>query len=198
MPRLRAALVLLCVIAAPAVADDDAATRVQPGEVIVIEDSPPPAVPPKPTNYKPTKAPPYSDEAMLTDIWTKAWMLLDVNERGVVTRFKFLKKPGADLETIAASEVWKLRFDPARDGRGVPMRTQILWEIEWPSAWWLVQFVGVTTRMPPIVGFPPRSLADGVPCRGSGPLNLSSVHPTYRDGSKPDRSRVETAPWIKR
>ena len=187
-------LIGVLAVATSARADDK--PNVQRGEVIVIEDSPPPVVAPKPTNFKPMKAPPYSDEAMLTDIWTKAWMLLDVSETGVVTRFKFLKKPGADLERIAATEVWKLRFEPARDAQGKPMRTQILWEIEWPSAWWLVTFTGVTSGMPPIVGFPPRSLADSVPCRGSGPLNLGSVHPTYRDCSRPDLTKAATATWV--
>src|SRR5688572_15025246 len=80
------------------------------GEVIVIRDKIAPPVAPKPKNYKPHKAPPYSDAAVLSDAWTKAHMLLDVDEQGIVRRYKFLKRPGYDLEKIAAREVSKLVF----------------------------------------------------------------------------------------
>jgi len=166
------------------------------GEVIVIRDLPTPKVLPKPTNYKPMKAPPYSDRAILSDAWTKAWMLLDIDETGNVVRFKFLKRPGFDLEEIATSEVFKLHFDPARDANNKPVRTWVLWSIEWPSNGWLVKFIGVRSGMPPIVGFPPRRLDSHVPCRGSGPLNLGSVYPVYKDCSTPDLSRADKEAWV--
>jgi len=166
------------------------------GEVIVIRDRLRPPVPPKPTNFVASKAPPYSDRAVLADAWTKAWLLLDVDERGRLLRFKFLKRPGYDLEQIAITEIRKLRFEPARDGAGRPMRAWLVWSIEWPSAWWLSQFVGTRSAMPQRVGFPPRRQDAGVPCAGSGPWLMSSVHPTYKDCSRPDLSRAGAEPWV--
>lgn len=165
------------------------------GEVIVIRDKIAPPVPPKAKNDKPHKAPPYSDAAVLSDAWTKAHMLLDVDEQGIVRRFKFLKRPGYDLEKIAAREVSQLVFEPARDAAGRPMRAWVVWSIEWPSAWWMAKFVGTRSGMPPIVGFPPRRLDSHVPCRGSGPMNLGSVHPTYKDCSKPDLRKASVEAW---
>lgn len=166
------------------------------GEVIIIRDRVTPAVLPKPKNFSPLKAPPYSDRAILSDAWTKAWLLLDLDERGVVTRLKFLKRPGYDLEAIATREAFKLKFDPARDGEGKAVRSWVVWPIEWPSAWWLSKFVGTRSAMPKIVGFPPRRQDAYVPCRGSGPMNLGSLHPTYKDCSKPDLSKAALEPWV--
>jgi len=171
----------------------------QSGEVIVIDEKPPrPAVEAKAINYSPRKTPPYSDEAILSDAWTRAWLLLDIDARGNVTRFKFLKRPGYQLDDIAARQVFGLRFEPARDRAGRPQRTWIVWGIEWPSYFWLIDRIGVASGMPPIVGFPPRSLAAHVPCKGSGPMNVGSIHPAYRDCSLPDLSRRTFAglPWL--
>jgi Carboxypeptidase regulatory-like domain len=173
----------------------DAKVDAEAGEVIVVEDRTAPA---KAKNHKPLKAPPYSDEAVLTDAWTRAWLLLDVDERGHVVRLKFLKHPGYDLEAIARGEAFKLEFEPARDASGKPIRTWVVWDIEWPSAWWLSTFVGTRASMPPIVGFPPRRLDSHVPCYGSGPLHLGSVHPVYKDCSKPDLTRAAVEPWVTR
>jgi hypothetical protein len=180
---------------APAHAEDDPIDD-PTGEVIVVEGTAPPAVLARPKNHVPSKAPPYSDRAILSDAWTRAWMLLEIDEVGRVTRFKFLKRPGYDLERIAMREVVKLRFDPARDGRGRAMRTQIVWSIEWPSAGWLEQLVGTYSAMPPLRGFPPRRLDHYVPCAGSGPWAMDSVHKTYRDCSRPDLSKAAREPWV--
>jgi hypothetical protein len=168
------------------------------GEVIVIRERQRrrPAVLPRPINFSPIKAPPYSDRAIQSDAWTRAWLLLDVDESGAVTRFKFLKRPGYDLEKIATREAFKLRFEPGRDGKGRAVKTWVVWSIEWPAYWWLIKMHGVASRMPPLVGFPPRSMAASVPCRGSGPLNLGSVHPTYRDCSVPDLAKFAGEPWV--
>jgi hypothetical protein len=165
------------------------------GEVIVIRDKITPPVAPKPTNYKPRATPPYSDAAVLSDAWTKAHLLLDIDEKGTVLRYKFLKRPGYDLEKIAAKEVSKLTFDPAKDRNGKPMRAWVVWTIEWPSAWWLEKLVGTRSTMPPIVGFPPHRLDSYVPCRGSGPWAMGSVHPTYKDCSKPDLRNAAAEKW---
>jgi hypothetical protein len=168
------------------------------GEVIVIREKLRAPVPAKATNYKPHQAPPYSDEAILSDAWTKAWLLLDVDEAGAVRRMKFLRRPGYDLEKIATDEVFALRFDPARDASGKPIRTWVVWSIEWPSAWWLIQFTGTRSGMPPIVGFPPRRLDHYVPCAGSGPWAMGSIRPTYKDCSLPDLSKAHLEPWVAR
>jgi hypothetical protein len=179
----------------PAGATLDSQLDAMMGEVIVIREKIKPPVPPKPTNYKPKATPPYSDAAVLSDAWTKAHMLLDIDEKGVVRRYKFLKRPGYDLEKIAAEEVSKLSFDPAKDRDGKPMRAWVVWTIEWPSAWWLQKLVGTRSAMPPIVGFPPRRMDHYVPCRGSGPLAMGSVHPTYKDCSKPDLRNAAAEKW---
>ena len=171
----------------------------QSDEVIVIDEKPPrPAVEAKAINFSPRKTPPYSDEAILSDAWTRAWLLLDIDARGTVTRFKFLKRPGYQLEDIAARQVLGLRFEPARDRAGRPQRTWMIWVIEWPSYFWLIDRLGVASGMPPVVGFPPESMAAHVPCKGSGPMNLGSIHPAYRDCSQPNLSRRHFAaqPWL--
>jgi hypothetical protein len=168
------------------------------GEVIVIQDQKPPTVPAKPLNYKSRANPPYSDEALHKDAWTRAWMLLDISSTGEVTQFKFLNRPGYDLENIAAGEVFKLRFEPARDERGQPMRVWLLWSLEWPANSYLIAMDLPRTMKPPIVGFPQRRISDGVPCRGSGPMHLGSVHPGYRDCSEPDISKFAKEKWIVR
>jgi hypothetical protein len=116
------------------------------GEVINIVDTrlPPPAVPPKPTNDNERKSLPYSPQAMERDAWARAFLLLDIDERGEVTRLKLLKRPGFDLDQIAIDEAFKLKFEPARDGHGRPIRTYIVWDMEWPSWGWLVQGNGTT------------------------------------------------------
>jgi hypothetical protein len=166
------------------------------GEVIVIRDKIAPPVAPKPKNYVPSKAPPYSDKAVLSDAWTKAHMLLDVDEHGNVLRYKFLKRPGYDLEKIAVREIAKQKFEPAKDRNGKPMRAWVVWSIEWPSAWWLAKFVGTRSGMPPIVGFPPHRMDDYVPCKGSGPMLLGSLHPTYKDCSRPDLRNAAAEKWV--
>lgn len=187
----------VCVPTAPAKADGLAAvvawqevtTR---GEVITIIDHRLPTVKPTPKHQSRRRAPPYSDRAITSDAWTRAWLLLDINEAGNVTQFKFLKRPGYDLEAIAQAEAFRLTFEPARDENNKPVRALVVWLIEWPSAWWLDKFVG--TR----AGLPPRGLVAHVPCKGSGPWKMDSVHKGYRDCSKPDPSAADKEPWITR
>jgi hypothetical protein len=197
----RASLVLFLapmVVAGTAAAEEEPPIRDVPGEVIVIEGTVAPATPPKPTNFVKQKAPPYSDRAILSDAWTKAWMLLEVDEAGAVTRVKFLNTPGYDLEKIALAEAFKLTFAPALDGSKRPMRSNVVWEIEWPAAFWLSTFVGTRSAMPKIVGFPPRRQDHYVPCRGSGPWAMGSIRPTYKDCSKPNLGKIATEAWIDR
>jgi hypothetical protein len=174
----------------------DGQVDITAGEVIVIREKLRPPVLPKPTNWSPRKAPPYSDRAVLSDAWTKAWLLLDVSPQGVVERFKFLKRPGYDLDQIAVKEAFKLTFDPARDATGKPVRSWVVWGIEWPSAWWLSLFVGTRSTMPPVVGFPPRRMDEYLPCKGSGGWLMGSLWKGYRDCSTPDLTRAPYEPWI--
>jgi len=195
MGRVAIPLLVLFGLTSVASAEEPLEAR---GEVIVIEGKAPPVTPPKATNFKKRATPPYSDRAVLSDAWTRAWLLLLIDEDGNVEAIKFLRKPGWDLEKIAMSEAFKLKFDPALDDRKRPMRSQLVWEMEWPSAWWLSTFVGVRSTAVPIVDFPPRRLDSHVPCRGSGPMNLGSVHPVYKDCSKPDLTKIKTEAWIKK
>ena len=197
----------------------------QGGEVIRIEDKkrPIPKVKPKPQK-DPNLSLPYSEEAVERDAWARAWLLLDIDETGQVTRLKLLKKPGFDLDRIAIEEAFKLRFDPAKDKDGRPMKTYILWTMEWPSMDWLIQSGGTAIRRPNDVealdvmasnirtagldranwarpdaagtAFP-RALST-VPCAGSGPLNLDLRNRAYRDCSEPDIRDAEALPWITR
>lgn len=165
------------------------------GEVIVIRDKIQPPTPPRPQNHKWQKAPPYSDRAVLEDAWTKAWLLLDIDERGKLQRIKWLKRPGYDLEKIAISEIKKLTWSPALDRSGKPMRSWFVWSIEWPSAWWLEMFVGTRSAMPPRQGLTGRK-DDYVPCKGSGPWLMGSLKKIYKDCSQPDFKKAANEPWF--
>ncbi len=167
-------------------------------EVIVLEEPAPPMVRPKVKRFH-RKLPPYSDRAMLSDAWTRAWMLIEIDERGTVTRLKSLRAPGYDLDDIAIREAFALRFEPARDAYGKPMRVWIIWGFEWPANSWLLATTGLATAMPSDVGFPPRPAWLHIPCAGDGPMRLGSiVYKGYRDCSRPDISRLDELAWIPR
>ena len=175
------------------------------GEVIDIHDYVPPKVMPKPSaHWDPMALPKYSDEAALDDVWVRAWLLLDIDAQGHVTRFKFLNRPGYGLEPIAADEAWRLSFQPARDNRNQPTETLVVWRIEWPSYGWLSDLFHSVQRWPePQKRISLRNEANVspamfVPCKGSGPLNLSSLHPVYRDCSMPDLTKINVERWVER
>lgn len=181
------------------------------GEVIVIREKLKAPVPAKPQHHQPLKAPPYSAKAITQDAWTRAFILLDIDETGAVTRLKWLKRPAYDLDAIALSEVKKVKFAPARDTSGKPIRSYLVWDIEWPSAWWLDKVMGTraglsSTERPRGATIPPRSIADhprpsppqhlSVPCKGSGPWQMDSIHKTYRDCSKADLRVAAREAWF--
>ncbi len=181
------------------------------GEVIVIREKLRPPVPAKPENHQPMKTAPYSARAINSDAWTRAFLLLDIDESGTLRRIKWLQRPGFDLDAIALSEVKKVKFAAARDATGKPIRSLLVWDIEWPSAWWLNQVMGTRVGMASAerargAMIPPRSVADSpgpkrpqhlsVPCKGSGPWNMDSAHPTYRDCRKPDLKVAATEAWF--
>jgi hypothetical protein len=180
------------------------------GEVIVIREKLQPPVPAKPIRHQPLKAPPYSNRAINSDAWTRAFLLLDIDETGALRRIKWLKRPGYDLDAIALSEVKKVRFAPARDSGGKPIRSLLVWDIEWPSAWWLNKVmgtrVGLSSPDRPRNVVPIDSIADhpgarrpqhlSVPCKGSGPWRMESIHQVYRDCSKADLRVAAREPWF--
>lgn len=161
-------------------------------ESVIYIREPKPMIPPKMVKDTRRKiAPEYSDEAIVKDAWARAWLLLDIDNRGAVTRVKLLNPPGYSLEPIAIKQAFKTQFVPARDVSGRPVRSLLVWTIEWPSYWWMVMLEGVATRIPDNVAFKP--------CRDSGrPLQMGSLHPVYRDCSKPNLARVGSAKWITR
>jgi hypothetical protein len=174
------------------------------GELIQIRDLRPPPVLPKP-RYDVRRAPKYSDQAILSDAWAKAWLLLDVSAAGEVTRLKVLKRPGFDLERIALEQAFGLKFEPARDHDGRPVPTLIIYSIEWPSHEWLRTVTETSLRLPEVEvnPFVPElpALAK-VPCAGTGPWSFGDTHlpkhVTYRDCSRPDLSKASTLPWVEK
>lgn len=168
-----------------------------PSEVIVLEEPRPAAVPPKPKHYRPRKLLEYSDEAVLSDAWTKAWFLLDISSTGKVTRVKFLKRPGYDLDDIALRAAFDMSFEPSRDAFGRPIRVSMIWSFEWPANSWVLALTGLRTAKPEDVGLPPRPADLFVPCAGSGPMRLGSmVYKGYKDCSRPDLAKADQLPWI--
>ena len=186
-------LAVVAVIAASRLAFAETPQAVR-GETIIIRDHAPgwkPAQPRSVDGRGVRSAPKYSGAAIEHDAWTRAWMYLDIDDRGVVQRLKFLNKPGYDLEKIAIDRVFKTTFEPARDGLGRAQASTLVYPVEWPSYWWMVKHQGLVTRLPGNVG--------NLPCKGSGnPLNLDRAHPVYRDCSLPDLAKVPSAPWIYR
>jgi hypothetical protein len=180
------------------------------GEIIDVFDAPRPEKYAKPKS-DPLAIPKYSDKAVLTDSWSKAWLLLDVDERGAVMRIKFLKRPGNDLDDIAIKHAFKLTFEPARNKFGYPVKSYVVWPIEWPSVGWMQENEFPTNRMPnflaseqlPVNARWPVVFNRYPPCSG-GPWHFHGVdgagdnHAT-RDCSVPDLSHANAGePWILR
>jgi hypothetical protein len=161
-----------------------APVRLPEGEAIEIRETIPPAVMPK-ALADPSRIPEYSEAAKDRGAWVKAWLMLEIDEQGAVARVKLMQKPGHDLDRIAIRDAFALRFEPARDRAGRPMRTMVMWSYEWPSYWWLTEHRYMPDRLPVSVA--------RVPCRGSG-----GTHKYQRDCSKVDVSKGMAEPWIDR
>jgi len=159
-------------------------TVIDQHEAIVVRDALPPARLARVLS-DPTIIPEYSDEIVDRDAWTRAWLLVEVSDTGVVSRVKLLNRPGFDLDAIAVRDAFKLKFEPARDRSDKPIRSQMIWTFEWPSFWWMKNHRYDRRRVP--------REALRVPCRGSGP-----THGVYRDCSRPNLPAVITAAWINR
>jgi hypothetical protein len=191
----------------------DFEVQIAEGEIIYIFDSKPFTVAPDLSEDEARRVPPYSDEAFERDAWAKAWLLLDIDEKGQVLRVKLVKRPGFGLDEIAVKHAMKLHFKPALDENGKPMRTQLFWALEWPSWGWMIDHYGTALRMPPesyainpfVVDFDGGTVSElaltentftHVRCAGTGPLNLDERHPVYRDCSKPNANKVPFLPWL--
>jgi hypothetical protein len=158
--------------------------RIDGAEAIELRDALPPAKLPKALS-DPTVIPEYSAAMMDDNAWTRAWLLLEVNESGVVSRVKLLNPPGHDLDAIAVRDAFKLTFEPARNRADKPVRSQVLWRFEWPAFWWMKDNNHARRRMP--------REAYKVPCRGTGP-----THSVYRDCSPANLAAAINAPWLER
>ena len=177
------------------------------GEIIEVESDHVPLRYAKPTSDD-LAIPPYSDAAILGDTWVRAWLALDVDERGVVVRAKFLKRPGHDLDDIAVKHVFGVRFDPARDQFGRPARSYVVWKLEWPAHSWMQSRAAVMSRLPREPAMLQRegfAQGHGVfmdsypPCQGTRGLSLDQRKPVMRDCSVPDLSKIDLSEaWIPR
>lgn len=167
-------------------------------ETITLESIKTPKVMPQPRDsWVAFRAPPYSDAAILSDAWTRAWLLLDVDEHGKVSRLKVLNHVGYDLEPIAIAEGFKVEFSPGKDDQNRPVPTLVVWPIEWPANSWLLQFgSGVRTRMPQYSFMTARNSAGYVPCQGDGPWMMTALFRGYRDCSRANLKAVETEAWV--
>ncbi len=153
-------------------------------DVIEIHEAEPPAVAARPK--KPAdRILDYSDAAMEADTWTRAWLMLHVDARGMVTHVKLLRAAGYDLDAIAMRAAFALRFEPARDRAQRPIRSLVLWTFEWPAYWWLRQTKQPLSRLP-------ADVAD-VRCR-----RADRPRKWDRDCSEPDLAGAQRRPWLAR
>lgn len=146
-------------------------------DVVEIHEVLPPAVPAK-AKSRGDVILDYTDEASDANAWMRAWLLLDVGERGTVTAVKVLNDPGHKLAPIATHAAFGLKFEPALDRSKRPVRSTVLWTYEWPAYWWLLENHYSQTRMP--------AEALTIPCTGRH----------HRDCSDPDLAKMMTQPWI--
>jgi len=158
------------------------------GEIIEIHEVIPPVVMPRPLS-SPRAIPGYSDEAIDHNTWTRAWLMLDVDETGSVRQLKLLQRPDFGLDANAIRKGFELRFEPALDRAKQPTSAMVVWVFEWPAYYWLLEKLGhgdnAMSRMP--------LDARAVPCRGTGP-----THSTYRDCSRPELGKAMSQPWVER
>jgi hypothetical protein len=153
-------------------------------DVIELHDITPPKTPAK-LKGRADAIPPYSDAAMETNAWARAWLMLHIDARGAVTHVKLLTAPGHGLDETAVGSALALRFDPAKDRAGRPTRSLVVWSFEWPAYWWMREQGHPLTRLPPQVA--------NVECRDPARGRIFE-----RDCSKPDLALASKRPWIAR
>jgi hypothetical protein len=158
-------------------------TAVREGDVeaITMRETLPPAIVPKAKIPLDTVLE-YSELAQDKNEWTRAWLLLDVDDTGKVRRVKLLNKPGLDLDAIAIRAAFTIPFEPARDRTDHPVPALVVWTWEWPAFLWMISNRKHPGRLPPNVST--------MHCKNSGPEKA------IRDCSKPALAKGITAPWI--
>jgi hypothetical protein len=207
---MRCALVVAAVLAVAGEARGD--------EVIHIEQKITPIQMPRLLS-DPARIPSYSDDAILSNAWVRAWVWLDIDADGVVQRVKFIKRPGHGLDQVAIDFALSREFAPAVNQFGHKVRAFAYMPIEWPSHSWLVEkkysakrLAGLTDMIQISVDFtaaggPPSQITRGQlpPCTLNAPLPLdklqtaSGIPLVYRDCSRPDLSHASAAePWVNR
>lgn len=154
-----------------------ASVKVDGEEAIEVHATVPPKKMPTP-KQSPLKVYEYTDAAIDKDVWIRAWVMLDIDETGVVRHVKFLNRAGYGLDTVMLKAAFTLKFDPARDAADKPMRTLMVWPFEWPSYSWSHGYDLTETTTPP-------------PCR-----KPNDKHAETRDCSGPDMSRAFVERWI--
>lgn len=149
-------------------------------EVLLIEETVPPKV--MPQNLRSVRQVlPYSDEAREANVWLKAWLILEVDERGAVQRAKLIHRPGYGLDELALAAAFRERFSPAQDHQGRAVSTMMLWSYEWPAYWWMSEHARKLDELPGEVA--------EVGCR----TEPQSTH--LRDCTPPDLGRGYFLPW---
>jgi hypothetical protein len=151
-------------------------------EVFEIKEAEKPKIMPKPTSGT-NIIPGYSDEAREKDVWARAWLMLEIDDKGNVSRLKLLHSPGYGLDEIALRAAGDLSFEPARSISGKPVAALVLWVYEWPAYYWLIERKLSPERLTEVV--------ETVPC-ASEPSNRARL----RDCTKADLTRAAELPWI--
>jgi hypothetical protein len=149
-------------------------------EAIVLREAERPTKLAKPLS-DPLAIPDYTDALRDKNVWVRAWLLVDVDETGSVSRVKLLNPPGYDLDAIAIRDAFKLKFEPARNRVDKPMSSMVVWKFEWPTAGSL----------------PPNKWSE-LPCRKSADDKWYAMNKPYRDCSRPNMAAVVRTPWIER
>ncbi len=150
-------------------------------EAVEILEADKPQIMPKPRQAT-NLIPEYTQAARDANVWARAWLVLDVDGKGRVTRLKLLDAPGYGLDDIAIREAFKLRFEPARTRAGATARAMVLWTYEWPAYWWMFD------NKLPLQVVPEKAL--GVPCQGT-PARAAVL----RNCAQATVARVQQVEW---
>jgi hypothetical protein len=155
--------------------------KINGDEAIVLHEADRPAKLAKALS-DPTEVPDYTDAIRDANVWVRAWVLVEVNERGGVSRVKLLNPPGYDLDAIAVREAFKLKFEPARNRVDQPLPSLMVWKFEWPPTWW-------ADRLPP-------HRWSRLPCRKHAGENWNLKGKPFRDCSQANIAAAMTTRWI--
>ncbi|HKA88985.1 MAG TPA: carboxypeptidase regulatory-like domain-containing protein [Haliangiales bacterium] len=137
---------------------------------------------PEPVERYTRLTPPYSDELIDANDWAVVWLLLHIDARGTVQRVDVLKSPRHyKLDDLVTKHVMKFKFKPGLDDEGRPAPYELAYKLEYVPFW------------STLFGGP-----ENPPCAGTGPLNLDSIMPVYRDCEPPpgyDLPKLEQRRW---